>query len=62
LKIENIYKLKLAKFMTRIHAKNLPTPFFKHFDKITDVHSYFTRSAQSNKYNPNACAPNLLNP
>jgi len=49
MKIESICKSELAKFMTRIHAKNLPTPF-KYFDKITDVHSYFTRSDQSNKY------------
>jgi len=54
-KIENIYKLELAKFMTRIHVKNLPTPFCKYFDKVTDIHSYFTRSAQSNKYYQPRC-------
>jgi len=55
LNIENIYKLELAKFMIKIHAKNLLTPFFKYFDKVTHVHSYFTRSAQSNKYEKPRC-------
>jgi len=63
LKIENIYKLELAKFMTRFHAKNLPISFCKYFDKVTDVHHIsLVLFNPTSTINPDACAPNLLNP
>jgi len=55
LKIESIYKLELAKFIFRVHAKSLPNLFCKYFDKVIDVHLYSTRSVQSNKYYLTKC-------
>ena len=43
LKIEQIYKLEIRKFMFCYNANQLPTSFIKYFTSIESIHSYPTR-------------------
>ena len=53
LKIKDIYKLELGKFMYRLNSNNLPSVFMKSFKKISEVHAHATRqTSNSNHFLP----------
>ena len=47
LKIDDIYKFELYKFMHQLHHGKLPEVFYKSFTKIASVHAHDTRFKQS---------------
>ena len=49
LKLNNIYKLKLAEFMHKLYNNNLPIVFQNRFTKIKKIRTYITKG--SNKSN-----------
>ena len=50
LKLEDIYKLELAKFMHRAESKSLPENFESYFTRIETMHSYNLRSIQNKTF------------
>ena len=50
LKLENIYKLKLSKFMHQLNCNMTPKVFEKNFVKLENVHSYIIRQKTKNNY------------
>ena len=50
LKLEDIYKIELAKFMHNSVNDKLPPAFLHFFTKIQDMHSYNLRSTKSKVY------------
>ena len=50
LKIEDIFKLELAKFMHRADSKNLPENFENYFTRIESMHNYNLRSIQNKTF------------
>ena len=50
LKIEDFFKLELAKFMHRAEAKNLPENFENYFIRIENMHSYNLRSVRNKTF------------
>ena len=64
LKLDDIYKLELAKFMYKVYNKNLPKIIENKFTKLASTHEYNTRqSAKSGYFRPRvnkSIASNLL--
>ena len=50
LKLEDIYKLELSKFMHQLNCNMTPKVFEKNFVKLESVHSYSTRQKTKNNY------------
>ena len=50
LKLDEIYKLELAKFMHNLHHNNLPFIFKRQFTYLTNWHTHKTRCADSFNY------------
>ena len=50
LKLNDIYKLELAKFMHKLDNNNLPIVFQNRFTKIEKIHTYVTRGANKSNY------------
>ena len=50
LKIEDLYKLEIAKFMYLCEHNKLPLLFSVYFLPLTKIHCHNTRSSSSNKY------------
>jgi len=50
LKLKDVYKLELAKFMHKLHNNKLPIIFQNNFSKTENIHSHKTRKS-SNKAN-----------
>ena len=50
LKIEDIFKLELAKFMHRAESKTLPENFESYFTRIETMHSYNLRSIRNKTF------------
>ena len=50
LKLEEIYKLELSKFMYQLNCNMTPKVFEKNFVKLESVHSYSTRQKTKNYY------------
>ena len=50
LKISDIYKFELSKFMYSYHVKALPAIFDSYFLPIAEVHNYNTRSKSNQNY------------
>ena len=50
LKLEDIYKLELAKFMYQINYKKVPTIFVDLFTSTTKLHHYETRRTRSSNF------------
>ena len=50
LKLSDIYKLELAKFMYQLHHGTLPKSFYDRFIKLSAIHNYSTRQKQSLAY------------
>ena len=46
-KLNNIYKLELAKFMYQLHCRTLPKSFYDRFIKLSAIHNYSTRQKQN---------------
>ena len=47
LKLDDIYRLELAKFMYQLHHKKFKTALNDCFDDITNIHSHITRKKQN---------------
>ena len=50
LKLQDIYRLELAKFMPKLEHNKLPKLFNNNFVKITNHHKYGTRKVISSNY------------
>ena len=50
LKLNDIYKLDLAKIMHKLYNNNLPIVFQNQFAKIEKTHTYVTRGANKSNY------------
>ena len=50
LKINDLYKLEIAKFMHQFSDKSLPASFEKYFTRTTFVHRHSTRTSECNNY------------
>jgi len=50
LKLNDIYRLELAKFMHKLHHGALPKIFDNFFKNISTIHSYKTRFADNQNY------------
>ena len=50
LKLNDIYKLELAKFMHKLYNMNLPIVFQNRFTKIEKFHTYVTRGSNKSNY------------
>ena len=50
LKLEDIYKLELSKFMHQLNCNMTPKVFEKNFVKLESVRSYSTRQKTKNNY------------
>ena len=50
LKLQDVFKLELGKFMHRAHSKNLPENFENHFIRIENMHSYNLRSIRNKTF------------
>ena len=50
LKLTDIYKLELAKFMFQLHNNNLPNIFYESLTKLDSIHNYNTRQLTKNVY------------
>ena len=50
LKLNDIYRLELAKFMHKLHHGALPKIFDNFFKNISNIHSYKTRFADNQNY------------
>jgi len=50
LKLEDIYELKMAKFMYQFHNNTLPPLFNKYFKRASKCHKYSTRFAANQSY------------
>ena len=50
LKLEDIYKLELSKYMHQLNCNMNPKILDKNFVKLESVHSYSTRQKTKNKY------------
>ena len=50
LRLDDIYKLELAKFMHRAVNKNLPQNFEFHFTRINEMHPYNLRSIRKQAF------------
>ena len=50
LKLNNIYKLELAKFMYQLHYGTLPKSFYDRFIKLSAIHNYSTKQKQNVVY------------
>ena len=50
LKLEDIYKLELSKFMHQLNCNMTPKVFEKNFVELESVHSYSTRQKTKNNY------------
>ena len=50
LKLNDIYKLELAKFMHKPYNNNLPIVFQNRFAKIEKIHTYVTRRTNKSNY------------
>ena len=50
LKVEDIYKLELSKFMQQLNCNMTPKAFEKNFVKLENVHSYSRRQKTKNNY------------
>ena len=50
LKLNDIYKLELPKFMHKLYNNNLPIVFQNRFAKIEKIHTYATRGANKSNY------------
>ena len=50
LSVKGVFKLEIAKFMTKLYANKLHDIFIKKFAKVASLHPNFTRSSSSNDY------------
>jgi len=50
LKLKDIYKLELAKFMHKLHQNKLPKFFYDNFVNLSSQHSYGTQHACNSNY------------
>ena len=50
LKLDDIYKLELAKFMYKVYNKNLPKIIENKFTKLASTHEYNTRQSTKSGY------------
>ena len=50
LKLEDIYGLKLAKYMHQLHNNKLPFSLFEDYVKLNEIHSHNTRQTQNAVY------------
>ena len=50
LKLNDIYKLELAKFMYQLHYETVPKSFHDRFIKLCTIHNYSTRQKQNLVY------------
>ena len=50
LKLEDIYKLELSKFVHQLNCDMTPKVFVNNFVKLESVHSYITRQKTKNEY------------
>ena len=50
LKLEDIYKLELSKFVHQLNCDMTPKVFVNYFVKLESVHSYITRQKTKNEY------------
>ena len=50
LKINDLYKLEIAKFMHQFSNKSLPASFKKYFTRTTFVHLHLTQTSKRNDY------------
>ena len=50
LKVDSIFKMKVAKFMGKMHDNQIPQVFLPSFRKISATYSYTTRNAVSDKF------------
>ena len=58
LKLSNIFKLEVTKFMSKIKNNNLPELFQNYFDSTTDIHKFATRQAGRHDF---FCLDQVLN-
>ena len=50
LKVEDIYQLKVAKFMYQLHHNQLPKNFYHSFRKLNTIYQHETRLINSTAY------------
>ena len=50
LQLEDIYLLKLAKFMYQLYHRTLPQRFYASFSKLTEIHNHNTRNTKLLSY------------
>ena len=47
LKLNDIYKLELVKFINQVHHKTVSQSFYDRFIQLSDIHGYFTRQKEA---------------
>ena len=50
LKINDLYKLEVAKFMHQLSNKSVPISFEKYFVRATSIHRHSTRTSERKDY------------